>query len=295
MERLQNFLKTTNRSTTSSSSSPPLSTTPLFPEKENEPISSILRKRKETPSLPAAVVQSQAKRQKRVEISSSTDPPMNPNISIFSPNPESATTAVFLAPSFSGKTTLLVNELNKLTEDELNAYAGIMLITPNTSAHPLKALKPTVLQRLNIFDLFIPELLGFMKKTNNAASHRFRYLVILDDCLRLRGDTIVNMILTLRNSGVSTVLSIQYSRLLTPGQRQSVHDYYFINLQLEDLEYILGNFIQTHVRDLLHSEGDANAYTYTLKKLTLATRERLKGKKILHYDQRHDTIKIYSR
>ena len=133
-----------------------------------------------------------------------------------------------------------------------------------------------------------------MKKTNTATNNRFRYLVIMDDCLRLRGSAIVDMILTLRNSGVSTVISIQHSKLLTPAQRQSIHDYYLLNLRLEDIEYLLQGFIATHMRDRLNEEGDPKAYDYSVKKLAEAVRHRLRGWRILHYDQRHDKIFIYS-
>ena len=116
----------------------------------------------------------------------------------------------------------------------------------------------------------------------------------MDDCLRLKGETIVDMILTLRNSGVSTVISIQHSKLLTPAQRQSIHDYYLMNLRLEDLEYLLHGFIASHMRDRLNEEGDPKAYDYSVRKLAEAVRHRLRDYRILHYDQRHDKVNIYS-
>jgi hypothetical protein len=225
---------------------------------------------------------------------SQSDPPLPIDRSIFSPDPESATTAVMLAPSFSGKTTLIVNELNKLSDNDLSNYTGIVLFTGSISAAPLKQIETRVLDKMNIFDTFMPEYVKYMKRTNTMSNNRYRYLAIMDDCLKLRGDVIVDMILTLRNSGVSTVISIQYSKLLTPAQRQSIHDYYIINLHLEDLEYILTGFIASHFRDRLHAEGDTQAYDYPMKKLAHAVRARLQGK-ILHYDQRHDKINIYSK
>jgi hypothetical protein len=221
------------------------------------------------------------------------DPHIPSDRSVFSPEPESATTTVMLAPSFSGKTTLIVNELNKLSDNDLESYTGIVLFTGSISAAPLKRLESRVLEKMNIFDTFLPEYVGYMKKTNSMTNNRFRYLTIMDDCLKLKGDAIVDMILTLRNSGVSTVLSIQYSKLLGPAQRQSIHDYYIINLHLEDLEYMLTGFVASHFRDRLNEEGDSKAYDYNIKKLSHIVRERLKGR-ILHYDQRHDKINIYS-
>lgn len=223
-----------------------------------------------------------------------SDPPLPKDWSIFTPDPTSATTTVFIAPSFSGKTTLIVEELNKLTDDDLDSYTAIVLCTESIASAPLKKLSEKVLKKMNILDCFVPEYVSYLKKTNTMTHNRFRYLVIMDDCLRLRGDVIVNMILTLRNSGVSTAISIQYSKLLSPAQRQSIHDYYLLNLRLEDLEYLLQGFIASHMRDKLNQEGDPKAYDYSVKKLAEAVRHRLRDYRILHYDQRHDRINIYS-
>ena len=223
-----------------------------------------------------------------------SDPPLPTDWSIFTPDPETATTTVFLAPSFSGKTTLIVNELNKLTDEALASYAAIVLCTDSVAAEPLKLLEDRVLRKINILDSFVPEYIAFMKKTNTLTNNRFRYLVIMDDCLDLRGPVLVKMILTLRNSGISTAISIQYSKLLSPAQRQSIHDYYLMNLRLEDLEYLLTGFIATHMRDRLNEEGDPKAFEYSVKQLASAVRKRLEGRKMIHYDQRHDKINIYS-
>jgi hypothetical protein len=221
------------------------------------------------------------------------DPPLPSDRSIFSPDPETATTAVLLAPSFSGKTSLIVSELNKLTDHELLDLTSILLITDSTCAAPLKTLQQRVRDKLVILDRFIPEIIAMMKTSNSLTENRFRYLVLLDDITSLKTPTLIKMILTLRNSGVSTVISIQYSKLLSPAQRQSIHDYYIMNLRLEDLEYLLSGFISTHMRDMLNEEGDAEAYDYSVKKLAERVRERMSGRKIIHYDQRHDKIKIY--
>jgi hypothetical protein len=254
------------------------------------------KRKRSNPDAPVSKVSAQHfKKEITKSLSSSNvvDPPLNPSLSIFAPNPETATTTVIMAPSYSGKTTMIASELNKLTEEDLMTYSLIVLFTPNVGAAPLKNMNENVLKRMAIFDIFIPEVVTMMKKTNTLTRNRYRYLVIMDDCLKLRNDVVENMILTLRNSGVSTVLSIQYSKLISPGQRQSVHDYYFINLKLPDLEYIMYHTLSTHIRDLLSSEGDEEAYKHKMNKLALILRQRLKGK-ILHYDQRHDTIKIHT-
>lgn len=220
-----------------------------------------------------------------------------PKKSMFAAEEESANTKVFLAPSFSGKTTLMVEELNKLTPKELAEYDKILLFTESTASAPLKKLDKKVRAKMMIYDRFVPQFVKILKKINTVTKNRYRFLLLLDDCLNLQGGILIKLILTLRNANISTVISIQYSKLLSRSQRQSIHDYYILNLKLEDLEYLMSGFLASHFRELFEREGMAskeiiNKLNY--KKLAERAMERLKGK-ILHFDQRHDKITIYKR
>ena len=73
-----------------------------------------------------------------------------PRKSIFAAEEESANTKVFLAPSFSGKTTLMVEELNKLTPKELDEYDKILLFTESVASAPLKKLDKKVREKIKI-------------------------------------------------------------------------------------------------------------------------------------------------
>jgi hypothetical protein len=224
------------------------------------------------------------------------DVPMPPK-SMFAAEKESANTKVFLAPSFSGKTTLMVDELNKLSKRELEEYDKILLFTESTASAPLKKLDKKVVKKMMIFDRFIPQFVRILKKINTVTKNRYRFLLLLDDCLNLKGGILIKLILTLRNANISTVISIQYSKLLSRSQRQSIHDYYLINLKIEDLEYLMSGFLASHFRDLFEREGVADRETIhklSYKKLAEKGMDRLKGK-ILHFNQRKDEITIHTR
>jgi len=245
------------------------------------------------------------KREKREEVDdeeSGRDPkryedPQLPSKSIFACEKESANTKVFLAPSFSGKTTLMVDELNKLSRKELEEFDKILLFTESTSAAPLKKLDKKVRAKMMIYDRFVPQFIRVLKKINTVTNNRYRFLLLLDDCINLKGEILIKLILTLRNVNISTVISIQYSKLLSRSQRQSIHDYFMINMKLEDLEYLMSGFLASHFRDLFVREGmgspeEINKLNY--KRLAEKAMGRLKDK-ILHFDQRHDKVMIYSR
>lgn len=217
-----------------------------------------------------------------------------PRESLFKCEVESANTKVFLAPSFSGKTTLLVTELNKLSPKELEEYDKIVLFTESTSAAPLRLLDKRVLKKMMIYDRFVPQLVRIFKKINTVTKNRFRFLLLMDDCIDLKGGLLIKLILTLRNVNISTVICIQYSKLLSRSQRQSIHDYYMMNMKLEDLEYLMSGFLAPHFRELFEGEGISDVNKMNYRQLAEKAKDRLKDK-ILHFDQRHDKIEIFNR
>lgn len=200
-----------------------------------------------------------------------------------------ATYAV-LGPSFSGKTTLLVDGLNRLTRDELDAYDGIFFFTESENAEPLEGLSDRVRAKfMGIYKCFCKQILAVIKKLNDLTKNGFRFLVVFDDITTLRGDAITKMVLTLRNAGISTVLLIQHSKLLNPGQRQSIHHYYIFNLRTEEWVYMLQGFLATHIRDLFPEVANARSQE-TAEFLRSFMRD-----KIIHFDQRTDTIEFFSK
>jgi len=219
---------------------------------------------------------------------------MFPSGSIFKCEEESANTKVFLAPSFSGKTTLMVDQLNKLTKKDLDEYDRIYLFTPSIAAAPLRSLNRQVTKKLRIYDRFIPELVKALKQINTITKNRYRFLLMMDDCLNLQGTVLIQMILTLRNANISTVISIQYSKLLAKSQRQSIHDYFIINLHLEDLEYLMSGFLASHFRELFIKEGESEEVVNKMnyKKLSEKAMARLEDR-VLHFNQRKNEISIY--
>jgi len=203
------------------------------------------------------------------------------NESIFKTE-ESAKTTCILGSSFSGKTTLLVTELNKLDPNE---YDKIILFTESTNSIPLKKLDPDL--NIIILSNFVPKVVKFLKDINEKTKNRFKFLCILDDVIELKGKVFTKMILTMRNSGISTIVLLQYVKIITPSTRNSLHDYYITQLRNEDWEYVLRAFLGSHFRELLNEKG-------SYAKLAEIVKEYMNGK-LLHYDQRRDEIEFYTR
>ena len=196
---------------------------------------------------------------------------------------ESAKTTRILGASFSGKTTLLINELNKL---DPKSYDKIILFTESINSTPLKDLNPKL--NIQIFSIFVSTIIKLLKDINDSTSNRFKFLVILDDVIELKNKTFSKLILTMRNANISTIVLLQHVKLITPATRNSIHDYYITGLRIPDWDYILRSFLASHLRKELKENG-------SYQKLAERTHEMINNKLILHYDQRKDEVNYFLR
>lgn len=212
-----------------------------------------------------------------------------PPTSIFIPE-ETGVTFAMIGKSFSGKTTFIVNELNKLTPEQLRPYNAIVFFTESAHALPLKNLAPHVKPKVILIDRFCPKVLLALKKINDHTKNMFKFLVIFDDITELRGPLLTKCILTLRNSNISTVISIQYEKLLNPAQRSSVHNMFIFNLRSESWEFMLKGFLLGNVRELIRSVYDVKSVVRTSQLL----RETM-DPFILYYNQREDKIAVWNK
>jgi len=212
-----------------------------------------------------------------------------PPKSIFTPESSGVTYGI-VGKSFSGKTTFIVKELNKLTVEELRMYNGIIFFTESANADPLKDLSERVKEKMILTDRFCPKILQVLKKLNDSTHNMFKFLVIFDDILQLRGMLLTKSILTLRNSNISTVISIQYEKLMNPAQRSSIHNMYIFNLRTESWEYMLRGFILGNIKEMLPSMKQEKSVVKVAQNLRQCMDDY-----ILYYDQRRDEIVLWNK
>lgn len=210
-----------------------------------------------------------------------------PSTSVFEPT-DTGVTYAMIGKSKSGKTTFLVKNLNLLTEKQLSAYNAIIYFTKSPNANPLADVEPRVRSRLLLVGRFCPRLLQTLKRINDETECRFKFLVIFDDILQLRGQLLTECILTLRNSNISTALSIQYEKLMSPAQRASVHNVYIFNLRTEQWEFFLKGFIVGNVKEMLPPLRPVKR----VWELAQTMRE-IMNPFILHYNQVDDETEFY--
>ncbi len=140
-----------------------------------------------------------------------------PKDGLFKPSDNTGKSTLILGSSFSGKTTLLVNELNKLSPTD---YTLIILFTESRNAAPLKKINLPV----KIIEGFDESIVLFLKRINDQTNNRYNFLICIDDCVdQKHAKELSKMILLYRNSNISCVLSIQYPMLISKSSRSSFH------------------------------------------------------------------------
>ena len=213
-----------------------------------------------------------------------------PNQSIFVPE-ETGVTYAIIGKSFSGKTTFIVDQLNKLTEEQIREYNAIIFFTESAHAKPLSNLLPHVKAKMILIDRFCPIVLQALKRLNDASNLLFKFLVFFDDILALRGELVSKCILTLRNSNISTALSMQYEKMINPAQRSSIHNMYIFNLLSESWDYLLKGYMLGTMKELF---PNTLMGVKTRTKVAQLLRENM-NEYIIYYDQRRDQSYVWNK
>jgi len=163
-------------------------------------------------------------------------------------------TALLLGSSYSGKTTLLVHGLNNIIKEK--SYDAIIIFTESPNAKPLEGLNPS--NRITLSQGFYPNIVRLLVRINRASDNRFRFFTVLDDITDMKNNsTYKKMVLTMRNSNISTAVLIQDPTLCPPSHRGSFHNIYFLgagsNIQRKD--YIVKHWLNGHIRHRLGVPG----------------------------------------
>jgi molybdopterin-guanine dinucleotide biosynthesis protein len=132
---------------------------------------------------------------------------------------ETGSTFLLLGATKSGKTTFLVNQLNKL---EPGAYDLIILFTNSPHAAPLAKLRPDL--NVVVVEGYRPEVMTALRQKNVATKNRFRIVQILDDVINAKNDSTLNAsLLFWRNSNISSIMLIQDVKMVSRAARGQIN------------------------------------------------------------------------
>ena len=132
-----------------------------------------------------------------------------------------------------------------------------------------------------------------VKKINNITRNLFKFFILFDDIIDLRGNLLTKAILTLRNANISTVISIQYEKLMNPAQRSSIHNMYIFNLRPPSWDYMLSGYLIGNVKKLIPTIRDAKP-PMKVTQVSQIMNDSM-DPFILYYDQRKDITQFYKK
>jgi len=130
--------------------------------------------------------------------------------------PQQSTFAL-LASSKAGKTTLIKYLFDKYynNEEYISCLFSINSHVPLYDDFSIK------ISNVNNRTLSVINTEHYINK--NTRNH-YKFFNVFDDCLNVREKRLLNdLILTYRNSNMSSLISLQYPKLLTPGMRANVN------------------------------------------------------------------------
>ena len=160
------------------------------------------------------------------------------NLSI-APKSEGGTTTLIFGSSKSGKTTQMLSILNKYYD---NTKFITFMICENAQSQIYKKVSKNVIK----LDRFDADLINNIHMIQKRTSNKYRFAFILDDIiLEKRSDTILKMILTMRNADISTIMLLQSTTLLSKNSRFNINNVIFRRANnMESIEQCLQFFLQ---------------------------------------------------
>lgn len=212
---------------------------------------------------------------------------------------DSGKTIFMAGRSFSGKTTLVVKELNKLEGmsrggDDVNVadrgmYEKIIVMTSSPNALPWKNLSSEL--EITIIPLFSKRIVAILKILNDVTNNKLPFLIVLDDVFsEMQGSMFKRLILTMRNSNISSVALSQYLKHASPQVRNSFHMILITKFKAEEWLYYISSTLQNDVEEMM----GVKHCTLTLRQLA-NTFGTWVGSDIVVHNVREDKLNLIQR
>lgn len=128
-------------------------------------------------------------------------------------DPNTGNTVLIVASSKAGKTTLQMDIYKNYFKKSIT-----VMFAHSTQLKIYKA------ANLIVTDKFEPHIIELMRQLNKMSKNKFDFTCMFDDILMVKNsETIQDLFLSLRNSNISSVISLQYVNLMSKACRGNVN------------------------------------------------------------------------
>lgn len=145
---------------------------------------------------------------------------------------------VILGSSKAGKSTLLMYLYNKYYRDLIT-----ILFSDNPQINLYKD------KKLIKSSYFIPQIIKEFHYINRKTNNKYDFACLLDDIVNEKEDEMLRrLVLSFRNSNISSIVSIQSPTLLNKSNRSSVNNLIFFRFNTEEMiEQVIKFFLSSHL------------------------------------------------
>ena len=171
---------------------------------------------------------------------------------LFTLDKNTGNSILLLGASKAGKTTCLMYLFDNLFSKKQNTCkTGYIPVLFSGNKHA-NIYKDPVMKNVEKCDKFTKEsetLIYQCQKINKENNNDFNFLFILDDIIKINKSQIVsNLILTLRNSNISSIISLQYPKLFSPGCRGNVNNILFRIIPTSEISSLPDSIFRSTIR-----------------------------------------------
>lgn len=147
-------------------------------------------------------------------------------------------TILLLGPSQKGKTILMMYIYKK----QFANYISVLFAdNPQSPVYKDK--------NLIVTEMYEPKIIKMAQFINKKTKNNYEFLFMLDDIVEKKNDkTLLRQFLTFRNSNISSIMSLQYDKLLDKGARNNVHNIFLFQQNNDVLtEDVIKNFLTSYL------------------------------------------------
>lgn len=154
-------------------------------------------------------------------------------------DPDTKTSStILIGQSRSGKSVLIDYIFNRFFTSHIT-----VLFTPNYQSPVYERIRNN--PNVSVSPFFIPHIIGMMNEINQESNNKYKFLIILDDIVDARYKLqLEQLVLSLRNSNISSIIGIQWPPLIKPNVRNNANNVCFFSfLNSEGRKRILTDFL----------------------------------------------------
>lgn len=186
-------------------------------------------------------------------------------------DPNTGNSTVLFGSSKAGKSTLLMYLYRKYYQNAIS-----ILFSENPQ---IKLYKDPKLIRSTYF---LPSVIGDFHRINRRTKNHYDFTVLMDDIVdEKENNTVRKLILTFRNSNISSIVSLQSPTLLNKSNRASVNNIIFFRFNTDEM---IEQVIRTYLSSYLKGRMDDKIRQY---------RELTKDHQFIYLDPRENKISVH--